>query len=110
MHRTVLFFFLFITPAFSQTDSVYLLKETLVNSLRLDAALKISKSETADSSLKSASISLTDLLEKSGGVYIKDNGAGRLATISIRGTSASQNNVFWNGLSLNSPTLALFDL
>jgi vitamin B12 transporter len=54
--------------------------------------------------------SLGELLAKSTAVYIKNYGQGALATPSIRGTGANHTQVFWNGVSINSPTLGQSDL
>ena len=51
-----------------------------------------------------------DLLGKSAGLYIKQYGAGNLATLSIRGSSANQTQVFWNGIPVNSASLGVTDL
>lgn len=50
------------------------------------------------------------LLKKSSIVNIKDYGPGGIATISVRGTAATQNSVLWNGFNINSPNLGLCDL
>ena len=54
-------------------------------------------------------LSLAQLLSEHTFVAIKNYGAGSSATISIRGTNASHSRLFWNGISLNSPMLGLFD-
>ncbi|MCT4582339.1 MAG: TonB-dependent receptor [Flavobacteriales bacterium] len=43
-------------------------------------------------------------------IYIKSYGQGSLSTVSIRGGSASQTQIIWNGFSINSPTLGQSDL
>ena len=53
---------------------------------------------------------LSDALRRQGGVYIRDYGAGNIATASIRGTSAGHTAVLWNGLPLQDPMLGLSDL
>jgi vitamin B12 transporter len=52
---------------------------------------------------------LTDLLSSRSSVYIKDYGAGSLATISFRGTSANHTQVTWNGFPINSAANGLVD-
>lgn len=51
-----------------------------------------------------------ELLGKSAGLFIKQYGAGNLATLSIRGSSANQTQVLWNGIPVNSASLGLTDL
>ncbi|HYG02301.1 MAG TPA: TonB-dependent receptor [Chryseosolibacter sp.] len=43
-------------------------------------------------------------------VYLKNYGNGQLSTIGLRGTTASQTAVLWNGININSPSLGLTDL
>jgi len=54
--------------------------------------------------------SIVDVLEDNSNVYIKNYGAGSLSTLSMRGGSAGQSLVLWNGLPLQSPMLGLLDL
>ena len=53
---------------------------------------------------------LADLLSKQTPIYIKSSGPGGLSTISIRGAGASHTQLYWNGISINSPTLGQLDL
>ncbi len=54
--------------------------------------------------------SAAQLVEQNSNTYIKNYGAGSLSTFSIRGGSAGQSLVLWNGLPLHSPMLGLLDL
>ena len=53
---------------------------------------------------------IADLLQEKSPVFIRQYGAGMLASPSFRGTSAGHTAVFWNGLPLNSPSLGQSDL
>ncbi|MGB0868491.1 MAG: TonB-dependent receptor plug domain-containing protein [Flavobacteriales bacterium] len=53
---------------------------------------------------------ISDILRNQPSVFIKQYGPGSLATWSIRGTSASQNQMFWNGIPMNSLTLGQSNL
>lgn len=53
---------------------------------------------------------LSDFLTLEPSVFIKQYGPGNLASISVRGTSASQNQVFWNGIPMSSVTLGQVNL
>ena len=53
---------------------------------------------------------LSDLLSSESNVYIKSYGLGSLATSSLRGGSAGQTAVLWNGLPIENPMLGLLDL
>lgn len=54
--------------------------------------------------------SLGDLLQEKSPVFIRQYGAGMLASPSFRGTSAGHTAIFWNGLPINSPSLGQSDL
>jgi vitamin B12 transporter len=54
--------------------------------------------------------SLSDFLQFQTPVAIKSYGAGQLATISFRGTSANHTALLWNGVNVNFPSLGLSDL
>jgi iron complex outermembrane receptor protein len=54
--------------------------------------------------------SLSEELSSSGLVYVKSGGIGGVSTISLRGSSASQTSVIWNGLPIESPMLGILDL
>lgn len=53
---------------------------------------------------------LSDVLEKEPSVFIKQYGPGSLSTLSVRGTSSSQSQVFWNGIPMSSITLGQVNL
>ena len=52
---------------------------------------------------------VAELLQERTPLYIKNYGPGQLASISIRGTSAQQTAVLWNGLNIMLPTLGQND-
>lgn len=53
---------------------------------------------------------LSDVLIRESSVFVKQYGPGNLASISVRGTSSSQNQVFWNGIPMSSVTLGQVNL
>ncbi len=53
---------------------------------------------------------LSDVLSESSSVYVKNYGSGQLASLAIRGTSATQTEVQWEGIKLNNPCLGQTDL
>lgn len=53
--------------------------------------------------------SLSDLLSRFSTVFIKTEGRGALSTVSFRGTAPSHTEVYWNGMSLQSPMLGQVD-
>ncbi|MEQ9102974.1 MAG: TonB-dependent receptor [Imperialibacter sp.] len=56
-----------------------------------------------------AAASLGKLLQAQQGIYLKEYGPGMLSSISLRGTSASQTSMLWNGLPINFPSLGQAD-
>jgi len=56
-----------------------------------------------------ASKGLNEVLRENAGLYLKNYGNGQLSSITIRGTSAAQTDVLWNGIKLNSPSLGQVD-
>ena len=53
---------------------------------------------------------LSEALSEFSSVYIKNYGNGQLASLAVRGTSATQTEVQWNGIRLNNPALGQTDL
>ena len=53
--------------------------------------------------------SLSDVLSRYSAVFIKNEGRGALSTASFRGTASSHTEVYWNGISLQSPMLGQVD-
>jgi vitamin B12 transporter len=49
-------------------------------------------------------------LQETSPIFIRQYGAGMLASPSFRGTSAGHTAIFWNGLPINSPSLGQSDL
>ncbi|PZX50457.1 iron complex outermembrane receptor protein [Algoriphagus ratkowskyi] len=54
--------------------------------------------------------SLASILQEKSPVFIRQYGAGMIASPSFRGTSAGHTAIFWNGLPINSPSLGQSDL
>jgi outer membrane receptor protein involved in Fe transport len=59
--------------------------------------------------MREAETSLSDLLAAHTAIFMKSEGRGALATASFRGTDASHTQVYWNGMSLQSPMLGQVD-
>lgn len=60
--------------------------------------------------MQSQSANLGEILSIENVLFIKSYGAGGVATASFRGTEARHTSVLWNGFSINSPSLGLYDL
>ena len=57
-----------------------------------------------------AARSLGDLLQETSPIFVRQYGAGMLASPSFRGTSAGHTALFWNGVPINSISLGQADL
>ncbi|MEN9339550.1 MAG: hypothetical protein RIQ62_862 [Bacteroidota bacterium] len=53
--------------------------------------------------------SLQQLLERHSNVFLRNYGVGNVSTLSIRGSSAAQTQVLWNGININSAMSGLSD-
>ena len=102
-------FFVISKKTFSQ-DTAIILNQFIVEG-NIVKNTKSSKSMMLlDSITRNTSSNISDILEKNSSVYIKKYGKGQLSTISLRGTGASQTQIYWNGFKINSPTLGQTDL
>lgn len=54
-------------------------------------------------------MTLSDKLINETSLYLKTYGNNQLSTIAIRGSTASQTAILWNGININSPTLGQTD-
>lgn len=52
---------------------------------------------------------LSDFFQQRTGLFLRQYGSGMLSSLTMRGTSAGHNAVFWNGLPINSPSLGQSD-
>lgn len=62
-----------------------------------------------ESMAESGGQSLGDFLQARSGLFLRQYGSGMVASLTMRGTSAGHNAVFWNGLPINSPSLGQMD-
>lgn len=54
-------------------------------------------------------LAFSEYLQQKTGLFLRQYGPGMLASLTMRGTSAGHNAVFWNGLPINSPSLGQAD-
>jgi iron complex outermembrane receptor protein len=103
MKLSVFLFFLGFGLLYSQNDSINELDEIILRgsfSPVLNSGYKVSV--LTDSLLNKGYKSLGNLLQQEANFYFKQNGNGMVSSISLRGTSASQTGVYWNGIEINS--------
>lgn len=92
------------------STGIYLLDDVTVYGLKPLEFASGSIQQRFDSALKdNSSFSITELLQKSSTIYIKEYGNQMLSTLSVRGTGAGHTSTLWNGISISSPTLGQFD-
>lgn len=96
----------------AQVDTVTTLPTIELNASRIKMAAFAGRSEDwKNNQIQKQSVSsLSDLLNRESGVFIKSYGLGSIATTAIRGASAGHTAVLWNGFQLQSPMLGLIDL
>lgn len=103
-----------ILPVLAQTDSVLKknLKEISIHAERSDLFNIGLNTDKPDSLLKhfANSQSIGSLIDISSGMVVRSYGPGSLASTSLRGGTAQQTSLNWNGLTINSPINGLNDL
>jgi vitamin B12 transporter len=110
----VLFIFFFVTgKALAQQPlpDTTLLPEVPVQASRYKLfSIGVKTTQLDSTALKeNYSGNFTELLSSRAPVFIKDYGAGTLATISFRGTNSNHTQVNWNGFPINSSTMGDVD-
>ena len=103
MKRLLLLFIFTFGTVYSQNDSIHKLNEIILRgnfSPVVNSGYEVRV--IPDSILKDNFESLGTLLQKQANFYFKQNGNGMVSSISLRGTSASQTGVYWNGIAINS--------
>lgn len=109
----VLFYLLLFSQlAFTQSiDTTFQLKTVEINAPRQKSFKTGIKNATFNNfqKLSTSTQDLATALTFHTPIFIKNYGPGRLATTSIRGASAAQTAVIWNGFNLNSPMLGQTD-
>ncbi|MCS6935349.1 MAG: TonB-dependent receptor plug domain-containing protein [Chitinophagales bacterium] len=71
--------------------------------------VRVNTSEPAGNRKYYSGRSLNQLLSENAAIYFKNYGNGHLSSVSYRGTSAAQNDLLWNGIRLNNPSLGQVD-
>ncbi|MDA8693565.1 TonB-dependent receptor, partial [Saprospiraceae bacterium] len=86
--------------------SLHLIEINIVDTINQVSELSISpNSNTAHGSLN-----ISTALSQQANIYVKNYGAASSSTLSIRGGSASQALITWDGLPINNPMLGVSDL
>ncbi len=95
--------FLFLVGAKAQETSMDSIEEVHIVA-RFSPSIQCGYTviEIKDKVLMNENQNLTHLLRKYSNAYIKEQGSGMVASISMRGTGASHTGVYWNGIPINS--------
>ncbi|UCE92629.1 MAG: TonB-dependent receptor plug domain-containing protein, partial [Flavobacteriaceae bacterium] len=103
MKKLILLLFICFGTVQAQNDSINQLDEIVLRgnfSPLVNSGFEVKV--ISDSILKNTYSSLGELLQQQANFYFKQNGYGMVSSISLRGTSASQTGVYWNGIGINS--------
>lgn len=99
-------------PLSAQADSIRVLKQIEVTAERIDLTDIGKHTDHIDKSslLFSQHDNLASVLSMQTPLFVRSYGAGTLATLGIRGGSASHTQILWNGIPLRNPMLGLQDI
>lgn len=114
----ILFFLLLTGALHAQKDSLFQLADTSIwlkmhstyGDIARPSAYFREQKIIHQQALPYRTASLSKMLQEQSALHVRDYGPSGIASLSIRGTSASQNKVVWNDLELNSPMLGQADL
>lgn len=107
----ILLFLCTVSLCDAQVDSLIWMKAVDIQGTRFDfseSSLKVQQLDTSKIA-KLTGYTLSDRLDREAPLFMKSYGPGSLSTVSLRGGSAAHTAVLWNGLSLNSPMLGIYD-
>lgn len=91
------------TSLCAQIDSLQLLPEIILSDVKLRDFSKGNAIQTInDSTITRSTNVLTQLLQQESVIYFRENGPGGVSSPSLRGTTAQQTAVVWNGININS--------
>ncbi len=91
------------TSTRAQLDSLQVLPEVVVSDEKLrDFSPGLAIEKISDSVITKSSSSLTQLAQQETLIYLRENGPGGVSSPSLRGTTAQQTAVVWNGININS--------
>ena len=91
------------TGLYAQIDSLQVLPEVVLSDVKLrDFSKGNAIQHITDSTITRNVNVLTQLLQQESVIYFRENGPGGVSSASLRGTSAAQTAVVWNGININS--------
>jgi iron complex outermembrane receptor protein len=101
-----------VNPISAQVDTTLMLKEVEVTATRIEftGAGKHTDSISSGRIHQLPFSTLSTLLAHQTPLYVRSYGLGTLATLGIRGGSASHTQLMWNGIPIRNPMIGLVDL
>jgi iron complex outermembrane receptor protein len=99
--RYFLFFVLLSVGLYAQKDTIYTLS-TVVLEAPFSLRNTLLNTTVLQDSLATKRRSTIVYFQQKQNIYFKEYGSGMVSTIALRGTTASQTGVFWNGIPINS--------
>jgi vitamin B12 transporter len=111
----ILVIFCLVQRSFSQEqvpDTTMMLDDVSIISERIGKFAQGQIVQTLDSMTRKENPggSLSELIPGYTSAYVRNYGQGTLATLSIRGTSANQSGLLWNGIRVAPPNIGYVDL
>lgn len=105
---------IWLSLSLAPIDTVFSLPEMTVTATRIETLLdaaghRVERIDRRQIEM-SGSRSVADVLTRNSSVYIRHYGAGQMASISLRGTGASQSGILLDGRRINDPQLGQLDL
>jgi vitamin B12 transporter len=97
---------------FSQKKDTMLLNEVNITDYRIKKSTDNFIQVKIDSALQSTFLTsnISQLLTQQNAVLVKSYGPGNIASLGIRGGTAQQTAVIWNGMNINNPMLGQADI
>jgi vitamin B12 transporter len=86
------------------------LKDSIIDKRQLFAQSQYSQSFSSRTLAQYQNESVAQLLSQQSAVFIKSYGMNSMATLSLRGASAAQSTVLWNGIPILNPALGVADV
>jgi vitamin B12 transporter len=104
-----------LTVFAQSTDSIPIKQEistVFVTAYSIDTLRYLDKETTfkLEANEKMTFNTLENILDNQSNISLKKYGEGQISTISVKGFNASQTNVVWNGVNINSPLLGQADM
>ncbi|MFY7811126.1 MAG: TonB-dependent receptor, partial [Flavobacterium sp.] len=111
MNKIVIILIFKICPYFilGQSKTIHL-DEVIVSDLYTHKYRNSIVKKELNDTLSKNQTSISSTLQSFSSAYIKENGRAMVASVALRGTTASQTALVWNGININSQLTGQTDL